>query len=53
MSAMFEQLKEKYERNYIRIETLAGWVAINDKVPGKGITKEEYEEITGTPYIAD
>lgn len=49
-SAKFDALKEKYQMGYITRETLAGWVAINDKRPGRGITAEEYEMITGEAY---
>lgn len=50
-SAKFESLNEKYKMGYITKTTLAGWVAINEKRPGRGITAEEYEEITGEKYI--
>lgn len=49
-SPKFEELKAKYEKNYITIETLRGWVVINDKKPGRGITAEEFTEITGIEY---
>lgn len=49
-SAKFEELKNKYERNYITKATIKKWVLINDKRPGAGITAEEYEEITGEAY---
>lgn len=49
-SKKFEQLKEKWDKGYITIETLAGYVELNDKKAGKGITREEFEEITGIPY---
>lgn len=47
---MFEELKEKWERGYISIETLRGWVALNTRKPGKGITPEQFKEITGVDY---
>lgn len=47
---MFEKLKDKWLKGYITKETLRGWVAVNAKRPGKGITPEEYEEITGEQY---
>lgn len=49
-SPKFEELNAKYQKNYITIETLRGWVVINDKKPGRGITAEEFEEITGIEY---
>lgn len=49
-SPKFEELKNKYEKNYITIETLRGWVVINQKKPGRGITEEEFKEITGIDY---
>lgn len=49
-SAKYEELKAKYEKNYITKATLKKWVLINDKRPGAGITAEEYEEITGDEY---
>ena len=46
-----------YDYDYIKTvltkETLRGWVAINAKRPGKGITAEQYEEITKEPYTAE
>lgn len=51
-SKKFEELKRKYEAQYITKETLAGWVALNSRAPGRGITPEEYEEITGEAYSA-
>lgn len=44
---MYEKLKAKWEMGYISKDTLRGWVALNVKHPGKGITPEEYREITG------
>ena len=49
-SAKYEELKVKYEKNYITKATLKKWVLINDKRPGAGITAEEYKEITGEEY---
>ena len=49
-SKRFEEFKEKYEKEYITKDTLAGWVRLNEKRAGKGITAEEYEEITGEAY---
>ena len=52
MSARYSQLKEKWDRGYITEETLRGWVELNDKKPGAGITAEEFEQITGRKYAA-
>ena len=52
-SAKFDSLNTKYKMGYITKETLAGWVTINNKRHGKGITAEEYEEITGEAYEGD
>lgn len=49
-SDMYEQLKGKHEMNYITNATLKKWVEINEKKPGKGITQDEYGEITGEQY---
>ncbi len=49
-SAKFESLKSKYDMGFITKETLAGWVAIDAKKPGRGITADEYAEITGEAY---
>lgn len=45
-----EELAAKWEKGYITIETLRGWVALNERKPGKGITAEEFTEITGEVY---
>lgn len=47
---MFEQLKEKWQKGWITRATLRGWVALEQKRPGAGITPEQYEEITGEKY---
>lgn len=47
---MFEKLKSKWDMGYITRETLRGWVAIEERRPGRGITVAEYEEITGEAY---
>ena len=52
-SAKFDSLNAKYKIGYIMKETLTGWVSINNKRPGRGITAEEYEEITGEAYEGD
>ena len=49
-SAKYEELKVKYEKNYITKATLKKWVLITDKRPGAVITAEEYKEITGDEY---
>ena len=49
-SAKFDSLKAKWDMNYITISSLAGWVRLNDKKPGNGITREEFQEITGLEY---
>lgn len=47
---MFEKLKAKWEKGYVTIETLRGWVALNAEKPGKGITAEQFKAITGMDY---
>lgn len=49
-SKRFEQLKAKFDAEYITTVTLAGYVMLNEKAPGRGITPEEFEEITGEEY---
>lgn len=49
---MYEKLKVKWDMGYITKETLRGWVAIEAKKPGKGITAEQYKDITGEDYAA-
>lgn len=46
----FEELKNKYDKNFITKATLKKWVVINQKRPGSGISENEYEEITGEKY---
>ena len=50
MSNKFEVLLVRWRLGYITPETLRGWVALNDAKPGRGITAEEYEQITGESY---
>lgn len=50
MSERYDVLLAKWHFGYITADTLRGWVALNDRKPGKGITPEEYEQITGEPY---
>ena len=40
---MYEELKKKYDKGYITKATLKGWVRIERKVKGRGITEEQYE----------
>ena len=47
---MYDKLKAKWDMGYITRDTLRGWVAIDAKRPGKGITPEEYRQITGEEY---
>lgn len=49
-SERFEELQRKWQKNYITIETLRGWVQIELKKAGRGITPEEFKEITGIDY---
>ena len=49
-SEKFNELKESWDNGYITEETLRGWVKLNDKKPGKGITASEFTEITGIEY---
>jgi len=51
-SPKFETFKLKWQLGYITEDTLRGYVELNDRKPGKGITAEEFEEITGEPYEA-
>lgn len=51
-SEMFEILGEKYKMNFIKISTLKGYVKINMLNSNRGITKDEFYEITGTAYVA-
>ena len=39
---MFEKLKAKWDKGYITEETLRGYVELNEKRPGRGITAEEF-----------
>ena len=49
-SQKYETLLKKWQMHYITEETLRGYVELNERKPGKGITPEEFEEITGEPY---
>lgn len=49
-SANFDRLKDQYDKGYMTKDTLRKWVQINEKKPGRGITPEEYKEITGEDY---
>lgn len=50
MSARYEELANKYKMGWITDSTLRGWVALNQKRAGFGITEEEYKTITGKEY---
>ena len=50
MSNKFEVLLERWRLGYITRATLRGCVARNEAKPGRGITSEEYEQITGESY---
>ena len=52
-SPLFESLKAKYELSYITKKTFKGRVELYATKPDKGITAEEYEEITGEKYEED
>ncbi len=41
---MFEELKERYEKNWVRDDQLQQYVKLG------AITSDEYEQITGEPY---
>ena len=47
---MYEALKRKYEMGYITKDTLKGWVKIEKKLAGRGITEKQYEEIINGIY---
>ena len=49
-SKMFKVLKDRWDRGYITEECLRGWVELHNGNPSKGITEEEFTEITGIPY---
>ena len=49
-SPLFYKLLEQWELNYITIETLRGRVELGKRKPSKGITEEEFFEITGEVY---
>ena len=49
-SPLFYKLLEQWELNYITIETLRGRVELGNRKPSKGITEEEFFEITGEEY---
>lgn len=50
MGKKAEELKAKWEMGYVTMDTLRGWVDLNKRKPGKGITAEEYAAITGEAY---
>ena len=51
-STQYETLKKKWDMEYITLETLAGYVLLNSRNKAKGITAEEFEEMTGRKYEA-
>ncbi len=51
-SPKFDYFKRQYDMNWITKETLRKYVQIGLKRPDRGITADEYEEITGEPYEA-
>ena len=53
MSAKYDMLAARWEKGYITEATLRGWVALNEKKPGAGITPEEFKQITGKDSAAE
>lgn len=51
-SAQYETLKKKWDMEYITLETLSGYVLLNSRNAAKGITEEEFKQITGKKYEA-
>ena len=51
MNARYGELSHKYKMGWITDVTLRGWVALNQKKAGLGITAEEYKTITGKEYV--
>ena len=49
-SPMYAELLEKWHMNYVTLATMKKWVKAHDKNPEKGITREEFKEITGEDY---
>lgn len=49
-SEMFNELNYKYSMGYVTISNLRTRVKLGKKVPSKGITEAEFEQITGIPY---
>lgn len=49
-SEMFNELNFKYTMGYVTITNLRTRVKLGKKVPAKGITEAEFEQITGIPY---
>lgn len=52
-SSLFDKLFYQYRMGYITKETLKGRVKLYETKPEKGITPEEYQEITGEPYTEE
>lgn len=49
-SENYEYLLNQYRLGYMKKSTLKGYVRLYGKMPAKGITEEEYLEITGEKY---
>lgn len=52
-SVLYEKLKEQFRSNYITLDTLRGRVELYKKHPSKGITEDEFKEITGSKYTKE
>lgn len=50
MDMLLEKLKTRWAMGYISIDTMKGWVKLEEVRPGTGITVEEYRQITGVDY---
>lgn len=48
--SLYEKMKSRYEMGFVTEETLKGWVKIEEKRPGRGLTREQFKEITGKEY---
>lgn len=49
-SPMFEELKYRWKLGYVTETQLRKRVELYERKPDKGISAEEFEEITGEPY---
>jgi len=52
MGSRFEELASKYKKGWVTEKTLRGWVTLNQKRPGAGITEDEFQQITGKAYTS-